>query len=310
MNAVLGFSDLLSTLIRDERQKSYIKAIQTGGKNLLMLINDILDIATIESGKLKLRPGALSIRAVLEEIQQIFSLTVKEKNLRFTVQTADNIPDALLLDETRLKQILFNLVGNATKFTEHGHIEIRVKRQQINTPGRMNLILTVEDTGPGISPEFQNKIFGAFEQERVLAKKHGGTGLGLNISKNLANLMDGELAFLNTSAEGSIFVVTFYDVKVLPSTLKAEEKIQVDQGSFPELPQRLPVLLDKLNKECMPLWKKSCDSRLFDQIEYLAEKINLIGKQHSSTMVCRYGEALLSSSRHYDVEQTESLLRT
>ncbi|QTA80029.1 Histidine kinase superfamily protein, 7TM-DISM domains-containing [Desulfonema limicola] len=212
MNAVIGFSDLLSSMITDEKQKSYLNAIQSGGRNLLMLINDILDLSKIESGKLELRPEPVSISSIFKEIYQIFAITISEKNLEFIVNISGLIPDALLLDETRFKQILLNLIANAVKFTDKGYVKLDAWCKKSEYPGRVHLIITIEDTGIGIASEFHDSLFNAFEQERELAEKYGGTGLGLAISRQLVTMMNGGIHLKTKASQGSIFEIRFHDV--------------------------------------------------------------------------------------------------
>ncbi|NJL58371.1 MAG: hypothetical protein HC887_00690 [Desulfobacteraceae bacterium] len=128
MNAIMGFTELLSSLVRDEKQKNYLQAIQSGGKNLLTLINDILDLSKIEAGKMEIRYESVNPYSIFEEIRQVFAVRVAQKNLEFLIEVSDDIPQSLLLDEVRLRQILFNLIGNSVKFTEKGYIKLSADR--------------------------------------------------------------------------------------------------------------------------------------------------------------------------------------
>ncbi|MCI5142986.1 MAG: hypothetical protein D3909_14900, partial [Candidatus Electrothrix sp. ATG1] len=126
MNAVIGFSDLLAGMRLNEQQQSYVRAIRSGGKNLLTLINNILDLSKIEAKKMEIRPEPIRIRTLLNEIRQVFSLKIKEKQLGLSLEVDDAVPDLLMLDNTQLRRILFNLVGNAVKFTRKGYVRIRL----------------------------------------------------------------------------------------------------------------------------------------------------------------------------------------
>ena len=224
MNAVLGFAELLSGMVKDEKAKSYLKAIQSGGKTLLSIINDILDLSKIEAGKLKLKYEPVNIHTVFSEIRQIFSLKMAEKRLDFISDISSDIPEYLLLDEVRLRQILFNLIGNAVKFTEKGYVKISVRGQRSEVRGtcasdpepltpHLNIVITVEDTGIGISDEFQKKIFEPFSQaDGQSAKKYEGTGLGLAITSRLVKMMNGTVCLKSSEGKGSIFEITFRDV--------------------------------------------------------------------------------------------------
>jgi len=215
MNAILGFAELLKGLVPEERQQSYVQAITSSGQTLLALINDILDLSKIEAGKLSLEYDALDIEVVLKDIQHIFSQKAEQKGIDLTVEVAPNMPPALLLDEIRLRQILFNVVGNAIKFTENGHVALRASIAMENQrQNSVELILEVEDTGIGISRDEQQRIFEAFSQQSGQStKKYGGTGLGLTITKRLVEVMRGEIAVKSEPGKGSLFHFAFPEIK-------------------------------------------------------------------------------------------------
>ncbi|MFO7819053.1 MAG: PAS domain S-box protein, partial [Halanaerobacter sp.] len=154
LNAVIGFSELLAEKIDDKQQQVYLDSIKTAGDNLLTLINDILDLSKIEAGKLEMSYDYFDVANLLEEMEEIFSQKINQKGLNFIIKLADDLPTWIKLDETRLRQILLNLIGNAVKFTEEGHVKIvgkTIKRDET----KMDLFLEVSDTGIGISPAEQ-----------------------------------------------------------------------------------------------------------------------------------------------------------
>ncbi|MCI5211146.1 MAG: hypothetical protein D3910_20720, partial [Candidatus Electrothrix sp. ATG2] len=150
MNAVIGFSDLLAGMRMNEQQQSYVRAIRSGGKNLLTLINNILDLSKIEAQKVEIRPEPIRIRTLLNEIRRVFSLKMTEKKLGLDITVNDQVPALLMLDNAQLRRILFNLVGNAIKFTHKGYVSLSLHSEPARTPDKINLTITVEDTGPGI----------------------------------------------------------------------------------------------------------------------------------------------------------------
>jgi signal transduction histidine kinase/CheY-like chemotaxis protein len=235
MNAIMGFTELLSSLVKEERQKRYIQMIQSSGKSLLMLINDILDMSKIEAGKLDIRYEPSDIHHLFDEIRQFFAIKISQKNLDFITEISKDIPRSLLIDEVRFRQVLFNLIGNALKFTEKGYVKVLADRiYTTEDRGRLDLIIVVEDTGIGIAPDAKEKIFEAFtQQEGQSTRKYGGTGLGLTISKRLTEMMNGEISFRSEQRQGTTFEVRLRDVAVsgtLPQTdaeepASSEEKI-------------------------------------------------------------------------------------
>ena len=230
MNAILGFTELLISQVYDKKKKTYIEGIQTGGKSLLMLINDILDLSKIEAGKMELQYESVSPRTVAEELRNIFSLKISEKGLDFITEIAPDIPDYLLLDEVRLRQILYNLISNAMKFTEQGYIRLTLeKRSSVENEGHMDLIIRVQDTGIGISPESQAAIFESFkQQDGQSTKKYAGTGLGLAITKQLLEMMDGSISVISDVGKGSCFEILLSDVVV------SETSEDYDTDRFPK----------------------------------------------------------------------------
>ncbi|MCP4152261.1 MAG: HAMP domain-containing protein, partial [bacterium] len=185
LNAVLGFTELLDSQITDKKQKNYLESIKAGGKSLLTLINDILDLSKIEAGRMEVHKEPVNLKTIFDEIERIFSLKISRKKLDFIIDIEPGIPGRLILDEIHLRQILLNLIGNAVKFTEVGYIKVSVRKSFFREDIKcLNLIITVEDTGIGISEDQKEKIFEAFLQhDGQEMRKYGGTGLGLAITK-------------------------------------------------------------------------------------------------------------------------------
>jgi signal transduction histidine kinase/CheY-like chemotaxis protein len=226
LNAVIGFSELLSSLVSDPKQKDYISSIKVAGKSLLVLINDILDLSKIEAEMLEIHLELTDPVLMFKEIQQIFSVRISEKFLDFDVDIDPEIPEALLLDKPRLRQVLLNLVGNAIKFTKEGYVKIRV-RQEPNEQdlSKINLVILVEDTGIGISDQHLKSVFESFKQASIeVGHQYGGTGLGLTISKRLIELMNGKISVNSEIGKGSQFKITLKDVSI--SALKSAKEMK------------------------------------------------------------------------------------
>jgi signal transduction histidine kinase/CheY-like chemotaxis protein len=237
MNAVLGFADLLKTLITDPRQKSYLAAISSSGKGLLTLINGILDLSKIEAGKMELEYEPVNPYTLFDEIRYIFELQASEKQIDFNVVLEQGIPDCLMLDEVRLKQILFNLIGNAIKFTEKGYVRITVEREKNASPDAngIGLLIAVEDTGIGIAKHHQAEIFDAFKQkDGQSTKRFGGTGLGLSITKRLVEMMGGTISVRSEENRGSRFRISIPHVPVAAASANTapEDSFDPDEITF------------------------------------------------------------------------------
>lgn len=235
MNAVLGYADLLAFSIENKTQKDYIESIKSSGKGLLTLINDILDLSKIEAGKLELDYNYINTAFFFSEFEKIFFMKVSEKNLNFILDVDPETPAGIYVDETRLRQIIFNLVGNAIKFTDKGFVKIKVfarNRLITNKPKGTNgeyidLIIEVEDSGIGISEEFKKVIFDPFTQQ-VGQKRFGGTGLGLAISKRLVTLMNGTISLKSELNKGTVFQIVLPEVANLRDFEKEESDILIN----------------------------------------------------------------------------------
>jgi len=219
MNAILGFGELLQERATNEVEKGFINGILSSGRGLLKLINDILDISKIEAGRMAINNEPVSPRDILDELSQIFSQKIQKKDLEFRVVVDPNVPFTLLLDEIRLRQVLFNLIGNALKFTDSGYILISLsaKESEIN-PNKVDLEFNVKDSGIGIAADQLELIFHAFRQQvRQDMRKYGGTGLGLTITKKLVEAMNGQISVASELGKGSTFTVDLLDVQVVES---------------------------------------------------------------------------------------------
>lgn len=235
MNAIIGFTELLSEQVEEPRLKSFIKTIQSAGNNLLALINDILDLSKIEAGKLRIEKTSCNPHELFTELGNIFMMKMREKNIDFILDIDPVIPQSLQLDATRLRQVLFNLIGNAVKFTDQG--TIRVTARTDNEDGihsKLDLLIDIKDSGIGVSDDQQQLIFQDFEQSSGQdTKKYGGTGLGLSISKRLVEMMGGQLSLQSKIGQGSTFTVKLTDVDIAslslePTNVKAELNMNIN----------------------------------------------------------------------------------
>jgi PAS domain S-box-containing protein len=208
MNGVIGMAQLLEFTELTQEQRYYVDALMLSGKNLLSLINDILDLSKIEAGKMKIELAEFSLSHCISDVVMTQRTALQEKQLSLDVLVADDIPAILVGDQLRIKQILLNLLGNAVKFTDRGSIEILARL--IERHGNFARVeLAVRDSGIGISNEALNKIFNPFVQEDAsTTRRFGGTGLGLAITRCLTELMGGAVSVESTAGVGSCFRIT------------------------------------------------------------------------------------------------------
>ncbi|MBM7865618.1 response regulator [Heliobacterium gestii] len=213
MNAILGFSELLNDHVIDEQGQRYLEYISSNGETLLRIINDILDLSKIEAGKLEIQRRPVHVWELVQEMRRAFATQVEKKGLEFIIEIDPALPARLLLDEVRLRQILFNLIGNAVKFTQRGSIKVTACPVGDRKTGVFDLAVTVEDTGIGIPEGQKQAIFEAFVQQKGQDARYGGTGLGLTITRRLVEMMNGEIALTSEVGRGSAFRVTLRDVE-------------------------------------------------------------------------------------------------
>ena len=232
MNAIVGFTELLNEQLEEPRLKAYVKTIQNASNTLLTLINDILDLSKIEAGKLTIEKKPTNLFNLSNEVSSIFTMSVQKKGLELIVDVNNNIPNSLLLDEVRLRQILFNLIGNAVKFTQYGFIRLSIKAYDVKEHlSKLNLEISVKDSGIGIAKDQLEKIFKEFEQtDGQDNRKFGGTGLGLSISKRLCEMMDGDISVNSIEGRGATFIVHLFNVDI--SSLQDESSIQIEKNSL------------------------------------------------------------------------------
>jgi len=205
MNGVIGMTGLLLDTTLDPEQREYADTVRKSGEALLGIINDVLDFSKIEAGKVELETVAFDPRGVVEDALELLADTAQRKKLELTCWIEDNVPEEVLGDPGRFRQILINLVGNAVKFTEKGEVFIRLSALPA-APRRARLRVEIHDTGLGMTAEAQGRLFQSFTQvDSSTTRRFGGTGLGLAIAKQLVGLMDGKIGVESEAGRGSTF---------------------------------------------------------------------------------------------------------
>jgi PAS domain S-box-containing protein len=262
LNAVLGYAQILrrDTQQLTKRQLVGLATIQESAQHLLTLIDDILDLARVEAGKLLLYPSNVDLAIFLHVVGDIIRVKAEEKSMLFTYEAAPDLPAAVKVDDKRLRQILLNLLGNAVKFTDRGEVVLRVQRMPSPGPGKDGEVMArlrfeVQDSGIGMSEEQCSRLFQPFEQVSEPSRREAGTGLGLAISQQLVHLMGGHIQVKSQLSKGSLFwfelnlPVTKAEIALAP----AQQQVIGYEGSrkkvliVDDVPQNRVMLMDALH---------------------------------------------------------------
>ncbi len=253
MNSIIGLSHLALGTELTTQQRDYLQKIKGAGEHLLAIINEILDFSKIEAGKLHIEQTPFELNHLIQEVTDLIDQRAKAKNLMLQVEISEQIPQQLIGDPLRLKQILLNYASNAIKFTDTGHITLRVTMPHMNTEA-VQLRFSVQDTGIGLTVEQQQHLFQSFQQaDASTTRKYGGTGLGLAISQRLAELMGGEVGVESSYGQGSTFwfTVLLPQLAISPTTtetiLPASSSPDETAMTKPLTEQTLPVEAHRIN---------------------------------------------------------------
>lgn len=236
LNAIIGIADLLSKTPLSPEQNEYVQIFRRAGDSLLNLINDILDLSRVETAQLELERTGFSLSDLVEKVREVVAIPAHEKKLELVCEVASGVPNGLIGDPTRLRQVLLNLLGNAIKFTEFGEVALRVTPDvDAAVPGALRF--AISDTGIGIPAEKLDAVFERFTQaDSSTTRRYGGSGLGLTISKRLVELMGGAIQVESSVGKGSVFSFT------VPLEIREEaaQRMTVPVGAGPDQP--LPAL--------------------------------------------------------------------
>lgn len=242
INGIIGLLSLLGEGPLDQKQTEVLQLLKTASTSLLGVINDVLDLSKIESGKFKITRSATKLRDICQSVYSLLEGTAHQKGISLRLELDEQLPEMIMADALRLNQILLNLMGNAIKFTSSGSVELRVSLHD-KKEDQVQLAFAVTDTGIGIAPEHIDKIFEKFEQaDDQTTKMYGGTGLGLSIVKNLAQLKGGELQVKSTLGEGSCF--TFINWFQVVASKQVSETEKTDPAALAPFPGRRILLAE------------------------------------------------------------------
>jgi PAS domain S-box-containing protein len=286
MNAVIGLSYLLEQTSLDKEQRNFLDKVKLASKSLLMVLNNVLDLSKIEAGELIVERTGFYLGDQLKELSNVAAVQADAKGIAFEVDAPEDLPQALEGDPTRLNQILSNLLSNAIKFTVTGCVRLRV-RQVAATPQHVKLCFLVQDTGIGMAPAVQARLFEPFAQaDASITRRFGGTGLGLSIVKRLADLMGGEVSLVSSPGVGSEFKLVLKFHRASPEALAILETSPATPREHALLGVRVLVVDDSdinldvtkriLEVAGAQVWLASDGQEAFDFLEAAAHSIDVV----------------------------------
>ncbi|MDT8323569.1 MAG: two-component regulator propeller domain-containing protein, partial [Bacteroidota bacterium] len=339
MNAILGFTEILSDKVTDAVQRSHLRSIEVSGNNLLRLINDILDLSKIEAGRIDLELAAVNLRELLREVEQVFDFQFRRKDLAFTLFYDDRIPGTLFLDELRTRQILFNLIGNAVKFTDAGTISVEASLAA-KYRDACTISIAVRDSGAGIPPSQQEIIFEPFRQARGARNSEArGTGLGLAITRRLLEIMGGSIHLESKLGQGSVFRVTLPDIRWTEGQASSQRGIEslsaggeeghatmeeghaamedaisseimmTDEEMTPERRRQLCRLLETLEKNFHSRWEKVSRNYHIQEMETFAADVREAAEAARYAPLLRWSARFLEETANFDMERIPRTLQ-
>jgi len=323
MNAIIGYTQLIRRHSKDDTIHGFLDTIKRSGTQLLALINDLLDLSAMEVGMLKIHNSAMNLEELLRDIESMYGYRASEKGLEFEAEIKSGTPVEVYADAHRLRQILYNLVGNAVKFTEQGKICLMIEGTH-QGENSADLRILVSDTGIGINSEEHERIFDAFTQQRAQEERFGGTGLGLTITRRLAEAMKGSISVQSEAGEGSTFIVHFPHLQLADGKVSgievagsgaAGDSENLASGSSamgdPVPPVKQPVeqndslgvdfsrpvsskaeLLQWLTGPGMQQWNRISDSLFVDDIREFSRLLQRRGEEYQAAALSEYGELL------------------
>ncbi len=318
LNSIIGFTDLLLSMAKEQKEKAFLQSIKNSSNNLLSLINDILDLSKIQAEKLELYTEPVSIRNLISGIQQIFFPQVEKKQIRFITHISTSLDGMFLLDTVRFRQILFNLVGNAIKFTDEGFVKLTASGQVSDAEEKYyNLEIAIEDTGSGIPEVEQKIIFEAFKQSSdAISQQRQGTGLGLSITKRLVEAMNGNITLNSKPGKGTIFTIKLRKVEKVQKTDSFQRKntskrVTVQYGHEHKQESSVKISEDirrDFTNKFFRTWEIIVENKVIDDIKIFGNEILTFGRKKRVSVIRRTGEQLVEASERFEIETIEHLL--
>lgn len=305
LNSIIGFSEILDGLVDSVEAHSYIQSINRAGKTLLEILNDILTMSRMDSNKLEIDYKVVDLEALLYEVYTMYQPKAQKSHIDFSFDLQGDIPASIEFNDIRLKQIIFNLISNAMKFTTEGYVKITIQADQ-KDEHFVGLRFIIADSGKGIKTQDKQRIFDAFEQSNQEDQyRYSGVGLGLAISKKLTQLLNGTIVVESNEGEGSKFIVQFDHIRFYPQkgwlSLENISSNQDQKVQSVYLPQEIAM---ELRNE----YEKICGKGNLNAIKEFAIKLKTVAARYNLSLINSYSQNILDAVESFDIAQVEKLM--
>ena len=319
MNSIVGFSNLLSEIITNKDHLSHVNAIKSSSENLLVIINDVLDMAKIQADKLDIIFEPVSVTKLIDDVVNVFALKIDSFDLELVININDNVPQNILIDKIRIRQVLLNIIGNAIKNTDKGTITIEVGGSVVK-PDIYNMTISITDTGIGIHKDDIESIFDPFRQSKSNSVNNArGTGLGLSISNRLVKLMGGEILLTSTVGVGSKFTIAIPNVKITHNkTNLTKQNVNEDITCNIEIVNDISkkLVLPKFDKQTQneliikfkSKWTAAHNNHIINQTDTFVGELRDFALKNENLQLLKYCDALLFSLKNFEIDSINQLM--
>jgi signal transduction histidine kinase len=324
MNAITGFAEILGGLLTDPRQKQYLASIQSSSHSLLELFSNIMDLSRLEAGDLDLNLTEVDLLKVFADTENVYSPKAGSKQLGFNLQLDPELPRSVALDESRFGQVLYNLLDNAIKFTQAGHISVDAKA--IPDGGHVTLQIDISDTGIGIPEDQVEKVFAPFTQKQDQSiNEYGGTGLGLTLTKRLLDAMGGQISVTSQVGTGSTFHIILNEVSVVDGTpigdQTRERSTDDSLASSEESAVWSPESLTEAAREALPDLLAKMEEReatvaslaktlTINEVDDFANWLQDLGNSCELTPVVQWADSLADQTAMFEIDRMGETLKS
>lgn len=305
LNAILGYSQIIESVVEDHELKRKAAAIGVSGRHLLDLINNILDLSKMEADRIVLAAEPVDIRTLCFEIKYVFQNQVDEKNLDFMLDIDDDVPTVVSLDPLRFRQLLINIVGNAVKYTNEGHVKLSVSVGGGNDE-RVDLVVRIADTGTGMKKEFLDNLFTPFSQENHRIE---GAGLGLTISRHIVRKMGGDIDVESIADRGSVFTVRLPGLERLGDDETQSVLIEPTVDVPAPTPETTTPLGDDDLSAMFERWREVSESSVFEDIASFAKDVGEYAMRGGHAPLRDWSEEIIRIASTYDLKKMRKQLR-